>query len=376
MGLADLLHDRPSPLTTLLVGIQGPSDRPFAIRVPAGCPGLLIGRTRIDQSHRLDRPIGLAMMHHKLRKHKIPIPRSSRSLVGQRSIRQNLESKRRDSRRQTAGRHQISVVGRILAAGQIRSIRQPLERYPFERHQRVGLQNRPRCLRGFPSLQIRKQLRSVLVDQTLHQRDLLIDRSQLGLLRPTRDLHIRPPIAIGIGSGVQPPLLDVRKKRTKAIEVLGRKGIELVIVALGTPERDPQPSPAGIPHALGHVLGQILPVLNATLGTHHPETVVTRCNPLLETRRWQQIPGQLLDGEGIERLVGIERFNHILAKRRYTHLLIPMVAYRIGIPDQVHPPHRHPLSEMGGRQESIDQALISLRRLVLEILLDLRLGRR
>ena len=119
-----------------------------------------------------------------------------------------------------------------------------------------------------------------------------------------------------------------------------------MIVALGTPERDPQPSPAGISHALGHVLGQILSVLNATLGTHHPETVVTRCNPLLETRRWQQIPCQLLDGEGIERFVGIERFNHILAKRRYTHLLVPMVAYRIGIPDQVHPPHRHPLSEM------------------------------
>ena len=286
------------------------------------------------------------MMHHKLRKHKIPIPRSSRSLVGQRSIGQDLESKRSDSRRQTAGRHQIRVVGRIFTAGQIRSIRQPLERYAFERHHGVGLQNRPRCLRGFPSLQIRKQLRCVQVDQTLHRRDLLIDRSQLGLLRPTRDLHIRPPIAIGIGSGVQTPLLDVRKKRTKAIEVLGRKGIELVIVALGTPERDPQPRPAGIPHALGHVLGQILSVLNATLGTHHPETVVTRCNPLLETRRWQQIPGQLLDGEGVKRLVSVERVNHIFAKRRYTHLLIPVVAYRIGIPDQVHPPHRHPLSEM------------------------------
>ena len=66
MGPADLLHDRPSPLTTLLVLIQGPSDRPFAIRVPSGCPGLLIGRTWVDQSHRLDRPIGFAMMHHKL----------------------------------------------------------------------------------------------------------------------------------------------------------------------------------------------------------------------------------------------------------------------------------------------------------------------
>ena len=146
---------------------------------------------------------------------------------------------------------------------------------------------------------------------------------------------------------VDAPLLHVGEEGLQFVEVAGLDRVELVVVALGTAERAAKPGRRHAPHPLGAVLREILLRLRAPLAGHHVEPVVARRHELLGRRIRQQVAGQLLAGELVERLVRVERADHVVAVGKDPLVLVAMEADGVGVAGDVEPPHGHPLAEVG-----------------------------
>ena len=68
----------------------------------------------------------------------------------------------------------------------------------------------------------------------------------------------------------------------------------------------------------------------------------------------EQVAGELLDGEGVERLVVVEGLDHPIAVRPHRALRVALEAVGIGIAGEVEPLHRHVLAVVRRSHESIE----------------------
>ena len=101
-------------------------------------------------------------------------------------------------------------------------------------------------------------------------------------------------------------LLDVCEERTQRVEIPRRERIEFVIVALRTTGRLTQPRRADRAHAIGHHARFIVLGLGTALLGRQQQPVEGRADARLLVGVRQQVAGNLLDREPIERLVVVE----------------------------------------------------------------------
>ena len=90
----------------------------------------------------------------------------------------------------------------------------------------------------------------------------------------------------------------------------------------------------------------------------------------------QQIAGELLDGEVVERHVGVQRPHDPIAPDPLAGVAVLLKAVAVGIAGRIEPGQRHPLAIMLGLQQSIDQLFVSVGGGVGNECIDLRRRRR
>lgn len=91
----------------------------------------------------------------------------------------------------------------------------------------------------------------------------------------------------------------------------------------------------------------------------------------------QLVSRQLLDDKLIERFVGVERANHVIAEPPHRRAkLIPLEAVRVGVPHHIEPPPRLTDSILGVSEQAINQPLEGIRRGIAFKLSDLVGSRR
>ena len=88
----------------------------------------------------------------------------------------------------------------------------------------------------------------------------------------------------------------------------------------------------------------------------------------------QQVAGQLLDRELVERQVAVEGVDDPVAPRPHAAQAVDVVAVRVGVAGRVEPGHGHPLAVARRLQQRVDALLVGVGRRVGEEGVDL--GRR
>ena len=146
--------------------------------------------------------------------------------------------------------------------------------------------------------------------------------------------------------GVDAPLLHVGEEGLQGVKVGGLDRVELMVVALRAAERAAKPSVGDRPHALRTIFGEILLGLGAALAGHHVQAIVAARRQLFFGRVRQEVARELLAGEDVERLVGVERVDDVVAVREDPLVLVAMVADRVGEARDIQPPDRHALAEV------------------------------
>ena len=169
--------------------------------------------------------------------------------------------------------------------------------------------------------------------------------------------------------------LDVGEEGGQAVELAGFVRVELVVVALGAADGRREPDRRHVPHAVGGILGHVFLGLSAPLLGRLQQAVVARGDACLVGRAVHQVAGELLDREAVERLVGVERTDHVVAKEVEVDMIVAVIAGRVGEADQVEPEDRHPFAEMGRSEQPVDQPLVSIGPVVVHEGVDLG-GRR
>ena len=147
-----------------------------------------------------------------------------------------------------------------------------------------------------------------------------------------------------------------------------------MVVALGAAQGRAQPDRRDVAHPVGGVLGHVFLGLRPALLGRLEQPVVARGDAGLVGRPRQQVAGELLDREPVERLVGVERADHVVAEQPDVDVVVAVIALRVGEPDQVEPEDRHPLAVVGRGQQPVDQPLVGVGRVVADERVDL-LGR-
>ena len=77
-------------------------------------------------------------------------------------------------------------------------------------------------------------------------------------------------------------------------------------------------------------------------------------------RAIHQVAGKLLDREAVERLVGVERTDHVVAKEVKVDMIVAVIAGRVGETDQVEPEDRHAFAVVRRREQPVDEPLVSV----------------
>ena len=113
-------------------------------------------------------------------------------------------------------------------------------------------------------------------------------------------------------------------------------------------------------HAVGHILHLILFGNRAAFVVDDVVAIKSAGQFLLDGGVGDQVAGQLLDAEAVERHVAIEGVDHPLAPLPHTALGIDVVAVSVGIARQIEPLHRHALAELRQGQQAVHLLLIGV----------------
>ena len=163
---------------------------------------------------------------------------------------------------------------------------------------------------------------------------------------------------------VDTPLLHVGEEGLQGVEVSGLDRVELMVMALGAAEGAAQPSIGDRAHAFGAVFRKVFLRLGAAFAGHHVQAVIAARDELFFGRIGQQVAGELLTREDVERLVGVERVDDVVAVGEDALILVAVVADRVGEAGDIQPPDRHAFTEVGRGQQAIDLLLIGIGRFV------------
>ena len=227
------------------------------------------------------------------------------------------------------------------------------------------------------------------LDRMKRQRASLVPLAQLGLpcgqLRPPAprgawpaSAPVRPACSAAsslVAFPVDQRLADQRhfaldfvavvEEREQPVVLVVRDRVVLVRVALGTADRQPQPDAAGGGHAIEDRLDAKLLLVGAPFGVGERLAVKGRGQPLARRRARQQVAGQLLDREAIERHVGVDRVDHPIAiPPGVGPRVVLLIAVGVGIAGQVEPVPAPAFAEVRRVQQPLDQLLVGVRRRV------------
>ena len=225
----------------------------------------------------------------------------------------------------------------------------------------------PRGLRGV-------EFAFVVLHLFVSRGDLLRQLRQFFLLFRLRHGHAR--LGIQRARAVLALLRDVMEEGVEAVKLARRDGIVLVVVALGAGEGHAEPRRAQRAHAVHEIDVQVLGINDSALVGGHHVAHETAGHLLLHGRVRQEIAGELLDGEAVERLVVIERFHHPVAPQPRFAERVVVVTRAVRVPREVEPRHREPLTEMRRRQQTVHDVFVGARRFVGEEGIHLGEGRR
>src|SRR5690242_14771903 len=95
--------------------------------------------------------------------------------------------------------------------------------------------------------------------------------------------------------------------------------------------------------------------INAALFVEHRVAMEPGGDALLRRRAGQQITGELLDRELIERHVRIDRVDHPIAVRPDRTIAVLLVAIRVGVAREVEPLARPTLAILRRGKKAVDQ---------------------
>ena len=191
-----------------------------------------------------------------------------------------------------------------------------------------------------------------------------------GVVVDAAELRFRCVAVVGIDA----PLAHVGEVGCDAVEVLCRKGIVLVVVALCTGDGRAKESAPDRADAVRCVLCQVFTGLCATLTRDHIEAVKAGCGAGCIRCVWNQVPGQLVAHKGGVRHIDFEGIDDPVAVGPGIMVLVAVEANRISVADLVEPPDGHPLG-MGIRcQQAVNIGGVDLLRWVCCVSLDVIRG--
>ena len=144
-----------------------------------------------------------------------------------------------------------------------------------------------------------------------------------------------------------------------------------MVVAPGAAEGQAQPGQAGGLDAVDHGLDPPFLGDRAALAGQPVVPVEAGGDELVAVRLGQEVAGDLLDGELIERQVPVERADHPVAPGGHVAAAVGLVAVAVGVSGEVEPGHRHPLAVVVGGEQAVDGLLVGVGRVVGEERRDL-----
>ncbi len=152
--------------------------------------------------------------------------------------------------------------------------------------------------------------------------------------------------------------------RIELVVFLIRERVVLVAVALGAAHRQAHPDlHRGVDAVLDRGHAELL-VVGSAFGVGHRVAMKGRGDLLVEGRAWQQVAGDLLDGELVVGKVAVQGVDDPVAIAPDGAERIGAVAGGIGVTCQVQPHPCPPLAEGRVVQEPVDGSLIGTRGLV------------
>ena len=148
------------------------------------------------------------------------------------------------------------------------------------------------------------------------------------------------------------------------VVLLLRDRVVLVVVALGAADGEAEEGGGGGVHAIEHVLDARSP---RRCAPPSPLKVWLRLKPVARrcSRRGvgEQVAGDLLDGELVERQVVVHRRDHPVAPGPHRARGVGLVAVGVGVAGGVEPVERHALAVARRGQQAIHDLLVGVGRL-------------
>ena len=146
----------------------------------------------------------------------------------------------------------------------------------------------------------------------------------------------------------RPPVLgDVVEEGEESVEIFVRDRVELVAVAPGAGEGQAQPDRCRRIDAIDDVLDRVLLGDDAPFAVAAMVAIEPGRNLLVERWRRQQVAGELLDREPVERQIAVERIDHPVAPSPHDAGPVGLIAVGVGVPGRIQPAAGQPLADGG-----------------------------
>ncbi len=155
------------------------------------------------------------------------------------------------------------------------------------------------------------------------------------------------------------------------VELAGRERVELVVVADGALAGEAEPDVRDRGRAVHGVTEEELVVDRSALAGRHVAPREAGGRLLVAAGVRQEVAGDLLDGEAVERHVGVEGLHDPVAVGPHLPLVVEVEAVRVGIAGGVEPVPGHLLAVVGAGEQAIDEPLVGVRGGIGEEDLDL-----
>ncbi len=153
---------------------------------------------------------------------------------------------------------------------------------------------------------------------------------------------------------------ETEEIREELVEFLLGERVELVIVTSSAPGGEAEPHRRGGLDPLHRVAHVVFLVDRSPFSGGHVASVEPGGDPLTQGRLREEIPGQLLDRELVEGLVGVERVDHPVAIRPDPTLVVEVQAVGVPVARGVQPEPGHVFAVALRGQKTVDHLLVGI----------------
>ena len=132
-----------------------------------------------------------------------------------------------------------------------------------------------------------------------------------------------------------------------------------MVVAARAAERETEPDGRERLSLIEKIFDAVLLGDASAFAVDHVIAIESGGDALIERGVRQQIAGELLDREAIERHVRVHRVHHPVAPRPHRARAVPLITVRIGVTRGIEPIPNHPLAVTRTREKPVHDALVS-----------------